>query len=706
VWLTAADGSRIVVHRDFATDEVVARSVESGLEVFRGDGNPVGIRSESRRLQELLHEWIGFGTLDPYRGTAWIAQGELVDTKLDEELLRAAAGTHRRVEVARAELRAAFEELTREPIELGGRRKNRSRELEDLREALELTARRLGVARKARERKRPHLERARETRLKVEELEVEIELLEAAYRPITERRTLLAEQREAEARLTALSEAIRSVAQAAATLQRTEAEQGAAEVGGRYPADFDTRLGQAEVLWDRLERLAGQEASPAQDRGIDSGFLRAGILALGAGLVVVGIGTALVSSVALGAALGIAGAALLATRQPLARFAAARWAPGGSHPREEELEEIAVRLEAIAAGIPSPPLAPATVAEHRLSHRRQADARAATVRARDRHDEAIERANVLLARAPSPGESHDADTLRRLEAEREEARTALARIQLRLEEQPATPALPEGVDATVPAVESAREDRRERRDSLREQLTQLDLEIRDLDRASEDVFALEREVCGLRERVGEVESEVSVRRLAWELVRDAYEEFRSTDQARLVSSINRRLHEVSGGRLGPIEAPDDLATAQVGLEGRMVALDSPPLSFGEKHAALLAIRLGTADFLSRDGTLHPLLIDEPFTHLDEVRSREAWKLLQRLAVDRQVIVTTQDRLVLDYLGIEPDFDLAVPGQALEAERPRPAARSGAEAQRPSRKTAPTAGEAAPSAPAQAQLELG
>ncbi|MGB5304213.1 MAG: hypothetical protein WBP17_13790, partial [Gemmatimonadota bacterium] len=60
------------------------------------------------------------------------------------------------------------------------------------------------------------------------------------------------------------------------------------------------------------------------------------------------------------------------------------------------------------------------------------------------------------------------DVRRRLDAAREAARTAVARVQLRLEEQPSTPLLPEGVDPTVPAVESARDDRRARRDALRE----------------------------------------------------------------------------------------------------------------------------------------------------------------------------------------------------------------------------------------------
>jgi DNA repair exonuclease SbcCD ATPase subunit len=416
--------------------------------------------------------------------------------------------------------------------------------------------------------------------------------------------------------------------------------------------------------------------------------------------------------VALGVTLGLGGVALLASRERLGRFLDALRATGDTHRREEELETIVARLESIAAGIPSPPLSPATVAEHRRRHRRQADARAAALRARERHAEAMERAQAILPRAAPSGVLGGPDPLRELDSDREETRTSLARVQLRLEELPATPTLPEGVEPTVPAVESARDERRARRDALREQLTGLDLELRDLDRAAEDVFALEGAVATLRERVGEAEAEVSVRRFAWELVRDAYQEFRSSDQARLVSAINSRLHEVSGGRLGPIETPGDLATAEVGLEGRMVALDSPPLSFGEKHAALLAIRLGTADFLSREGTLHPLLVDEPFTHLDEVRSREAWEMLQRLAVDRQVIVTTQDRLVLDHLGIVPDFDLAVPMPAAEAERspraaePAPEEPSERETASTDGDPAPLDGKAAPPAPVQAQLELG
>ena len=267
VWLRAADGTRFAVHRDFASDEVVARDESAGQEVFRGDGNPVGVRGESRRYQDLVREWIGFGTLEPYRGTAWIAQGELVDTKLDDELLRAAAGTHRRVETALKELRDSFEALTLEPLQPGGRAKRRSRELEDLRQAVEGTVARLAAARGARERRRPLLERAAEIRGDLDGLESEIALLEAAYRPITERRTLVAEEKEAEARLGALSESIRWLEETAAEVARAEAEVTEAAAGGRYPQDFEARVGQAEVLWEQEEALKAEAGGSGRGAG-------------------------------------------------------------------------------------------------------------------------------------------------------------------------------------------------------------------------------------------------------------------------------------------------------------------------------------------------------------------------------------------------------------------------------------------------------
>ncbi len=661
VRLHSVDGCRIAVHRDLASDEVIVTDLHSGDEIFRGDGNPAGVRTESRRYQELVRGWIGFGSLEPYRGTAWIAQGELVDTRLDDELLRAAAGTHRKVEVALGALRGAFEELTRESLELGGRRKNRPRTLENLRAEEEAIRTRLDTARKARERRQPLLDRLTEVRTVARGIDAEIELLEAAYRPITERRSLAAEEGRAEERLGLLSDSLRRVAEAGSEVGRSEAEATAAGSGGTYPADFETRAGQAAALWDRaeeLEKAAPEPRTPAAGAGPPHrALLIAGVI-----LVVTGTLAALVTSAAVGGVLGVIGVVVLAAYARGRRRAAIEALHRARQRKwEEDLTAVRSRLASLGAGLPGPVLSPQNLDDHRRKFERQEDAQASLRRARERWSDAVAAAAVCLARP----EAEVTDPGRELDAAREETRTELARLQLQLREQPSAPMLPEGVEPTVPALEAARLERRAKREDLRNEETHLDLELRDLDRASEDVFALDLQRDRLTDAIREAEDEVTVRRAAWELVRDAYEEFRASDQDRLLACVNRRLERLSGDNLGPVRADGDLAAARIEMNGREVDLDSPPLSFGEKHAALLATRLGAADFLAGEGTGHPLLIDEPFTHLDEVRSREVWDLLCELAGERQVIVTTQDRLVLDHLGIVPDLELT------DAPRPIP-----------------------------------
>ena len=67
--------------------------------------------------------------------------------------------------------------------------------------------------------------------------------------------------------------------------------------------------------------------------------------------------------------------------------------------------------------------------------------------------------------------------------------------------------------------------------------------------------------------------------------------------------------------------------------------------------------MGAADFLAGLGLRVPLLIDDPFVHLDERLAGDLWVVLSRVAEERQVIVATQDRLILEHLGIEPDLAL-------------------------------------------------
>ena len=165
--------------------------------------------------------------------------------------------------------------------------------------------------------------------------------------------------------------------------------------------------------------------------------------------------------------------------------------------------------------------------------------------------------------------------------------------------------------------------------------------------------------------------EAGAYRRAHGLLTDAYEEFRETDQERLLRHIDGHLSVLGDRKMGPVVAPDDLDSALLMYGGRSLALASPPLSYGELHVALFAVRMGAADFLAGMAVRLPLLVDDPFVHLDAGRAAEIWDVLCTIARERQVILTTQDRLVLEHLGVRPDLDLDGPGRAASAQMELP-----------------------------------
>ncbi|MFQ5742618.1 MAG: hypothetical protein ACE5HV_03390 [Acidobacteriota bacterium] len=115
------------------------------------------------------------------------------------------------------------------------------------------------------------------------------------------------------------------------------------------------------------------------------------------------------------------------------------------------------------------------------------------------------------------------------------------------------------------------------------------------------------------------------------------------------------MQAITSGQLGPLEATGELTSTTLRSCGRTLPLAYRPLSYGEYFATLLAIRLGSTDFLAGLGICPPLILDEPFDHLDESCAAQVWQLLSRIATERQVIVATHDSLLLSQLGVTPDL---------------------------------------------------
>jgi DNA repair exonuclease SbcCD ATPase subunit len=248
-----------------------------------------------------------------------------------------------------------------------------------------------------------------------------------------------------------------------------------------------------------------------------------------------------------------------------------------------------------------------------------------------------------------------------LDHEVSRARTELAKRSIELDRSEAvTIKLPDGLEPSYAAVRAALDGRRTEYRDVSVRFAELRRRLLEAD-TGESPLALDEDVDALREREAGLRSEVEALRAAFELLTDAYSEFRAGDQERLLDAVSAQLERVSGGALGPVETDSVLEAAHVVVRGRQLPLASPPLSFGELHAVLLAVRLGAADFLAGSGHRAPLLIDEPFTYLDDERAAQVWDQLREVARERQTIITTQARRLLSHLDVEPDVLLEAPG---------------------------------------------
>lgn len=669
VTLETADGRRIRVERDFETDEVLVTVVPEGAVLFRGEARCGGSKPEARRYRELVREWTGFDGPDPYRRTAWIRQGDLRETRLTEDLLRVAEGGHAATGTARELVRSAYYELTRKPLADGERERRDDRRLEILDAEVAGLKTDLAAAREAERTRAPLHARAAELRRDIARLDRELEALDAALGPLSERRALESEEREARQRLERLEEAERSLTEELREFREARDTWEALGSTDLYPDDFEERVGALRVLWEERDRLAAvaagatdetADARPAARRGKPFGSVALGFLGLVGGSLLLALDQRWIGAVLL--AVGVAGA--------LAAFRRLR--DSRAPVRDPERERIAADLreregriaESVAVIPDGGTLTPDTLPDRRREFERQREARRRLEARRRRLAEAVKPAESGLGGGAGPNPEAEVETAARrlLESVRgaaSSARLDVAAASLRDAENPADLALPEGVSASIEAVEAARVSRRETRAEAAGELAATERRLAS-ERVREGSIALEDRLRAREEERTRLVLETEAHRAAFRLLVDAYEDFRSRDQERLARAVSRRLADVTGGELGPLEVQDSLEEARLKAFGRDNPLTSPPLSFGQLQAARFAVRLGAVDFLAGVRIHPPLLVDEPFAWLDEERAAAAWSLLCGVARTRQVIVTSQDRLLLEHLGVEPDIRLPRP----------------------------------------------
>ena len=680
VTLEDAEG-RLSIERDFESNQVVVRRLAADEEIFRGEANPAAPSSSDQQVyRKLLQELFGLTELDDYERTACIQQGHLLGTELAQDLLRIAAGGHADVDAARAVVRDEYYRLTLQPITSEERRRHRAGRVEQLEEEVEELSAMLSAVLQAEADRRPLLDEERH-------LEAELNGIRADVRRLEGERDALSRLRGLEEREAASRERIRHLEDVHAELREAiwkveAAASDSAALPGEdaYPPDYLERLvALEEALWPRLRELeAKRDALAGRFEGSPAGPSFRGRVALGLGVALL-IGGLTLSARTTGVVAMLMGVALLVwgARGIVVQRSAGRFARAELGRTTAEIADAERRIGEKLDGLSDPGLAPGELPERRRAFSAWRAARAQLEDGQGRLDGASRRAERTLRRDEAgPGIRVVAESKRLLTAVEQaisaERNDVMAPTRLALERERAeVERLPQDVRAAFRETDRDLQDKRTRLEDGGTQLRDVQRRLIALPRPEESSLALEARRQTMEEDLQAARGEARAYALAYELLVDAYEEFRATDQERLVEHIDARLAALGGGELGPLAVPDDLSSAALMYAGRTVPLASPPLSYGEWHVALFAIRIGSADFLSDLGVRTPLLVDDPFVHLDPRRAGEIWEVLCRVAGERQVLVTTQDRLILEHLGVRPDLNLDGPEREVSAQMELP-----------------------------------
>ena len=270
---------RLSVARDFRTQAVVVRNVADGHEEFRGDASPSAVNSEASRYRRWLADHLGLEERRHYENTACVNQGELVRTRLGEHLLLLAAGGHRDVTTALADIESSYYELTQEPLVEGDRKRLRGRRLEETEADIAALEERLAQSRRAQSLGTPIIREQRALNLERTTCINEIERLEAALPVLVQRRSLKEQRSRLTDRIVRLEALQRDVAGAELWVESSQRAWALFSDQAQLPDNFRERTAALQELWPRRAQcqteLQTREAELA-DRAPVEGILPLG----------------------------------------------------------------------------------------------------------------------------------------------------------------------------------------------------------------------------------------------------------------------------------------------------------------------------------------------------------------------------------------------------------------------------------------------
>ena len=504
--------------------------------------------------------------------------------------------------------------------------------------------------------------------------------------------------RELRRRIEWADEAHRAVEEAKAVIEREAEHAGFApssEIGALrhrlvdLEAERDRRSGERMLdtqrlaaverdraaLAGRVEALSIHRGAGARAAEIDalalaatrSGSGRAWLLAAGAAALVAAAAVAATGRAAAAALMAVAGVAALglaARRRPpgtaeldealpgdgpvSARLAAFREACEGERELDQAERELS-RVEVSSAGLRADLAALDLIERERqqVSERIRAELVLAGC---DDHDldEALRRYDAAAAGharlvQAAAGRREKAAELERVLGDEPltEARRRLAEIEAGLG---AHAALAKGRD--LAAVETERADAEAERERAAVAAERLDAQLAERLRSAPRVAEIREALEAAAERVEQLERTDAVLRLAETELQAAADETYRDIAPLLGTALAGPIARLTAGRYSTAFVGDDLGVRlETPERGEVVDLEA--LSHGTQRQIYLVERLELVRLLCPSGATPPILLDDPFAHVDAERVERTLAYLAELADERQLVVFSTDRAAVE-----------------------------------------------------------
>ncbi|MBR5322021.1 MAG: AAA family ATPase [Clostridia bacterium] len=194
------------------------------------------------------------------------------------------------------------------------------------------------------------------------------------------------------------------------------------------------------------------------------------------------------------------------------------------------------------------------------------------------------------------------------------------------------------------------------KESLLEKVSTLEKTLVELKSKSDDVSNIESRLQGVNERIKELEFKHEAYVLAYEKLQKAGANLRNKLAPGLSLASGKLMAGLTDGKYAQIGVSDNLEmTYTFEDEGSVYTKTIDSVSSGTQDIAYISLRLALAEMFGSSGEKLPVVFDESFSRLDNIRLKNMLIIADRYAENSQVLIMTSHNREAEIISDIPNF---------------------------------------------------